>query len=280
MKIKITADSTCDLSKELIEKYSIGIVPLKVQKGGKYFSDGIDIVPEDIFSHVANGGDLCATAAANVEDYADIFSKYAADYDAVIHINIGSGFSSCYQNACIAAEEFDNVYVVDSQNLSTGQGHIVLEAAERSVDCTDAAALADYLRELAKRVEASFILNRLDYMVKGGRCSMVAALGANLLKLKPCIEVADGAMRVAKKYRGSYAKCLTDYIRERLSGRDDIVRDKLFMTYTPVEHSDLEVARKAVKEFGGFDRVMETTAGCTVSCHCGPATLGVLFIRK
>lgn len=280
MKIKITADSTCDLSQELIKKYDIEIVPLGVLKGGKYFSDGIDIVPDDIFSHVANGGDLCSTAAVNVEDYTQIFRKYSAENDAVIHINIGSGFSSCYQNACIAAKEFDNVYVVDSQNLSTGQGHIVLEAAERAAVSDDPAALADDMRKLAERVEASFILNRLDYMVKGGRCSMVAALGANLLKLKPCIEVAGGAMRVAKKYRGSYSKCLNDYIRERLSGRDDIIRDKVFITYTPVEPSDLEVARKAVEEYGHFARVMETTAGCTVSCHCGPATLGVLFIRK
>ncbi len=280
MNIKITADSTCDLSPELIQTYGITIVPLKILKGGKYYTDGVDIAPADIFSYVAAGGELCSTAAVNVEDYARVFARFSKECDAVIHINIGAGFSSCYQNACIAAREFENVYVVDSQNLSTGQGHIVLEACERRADCTDPAALAEELRRLAPRVETSFIINRLDYMVKGGRCSAVAALGANLLKLKPCIEVKNGAMRVAKKYRGSYAKCLNEYIRERLYNRDDIIRDKLFITYTPVEESDLAAAKKAAADFGGFSRVMETHAGCTVSCHCGPSTLGVLFIRK
>ena len=280
MKIKITSDSTCDLSPELVEQYGVGIVPLQVTKAGKAYTDGVDITPADIFAHVAAGGELCSTAAVNIERYREVFAPLAAEYDAVIHVNIGSGFSSCYQNACMAARDFPNVYVVDSRNLSTGQGHIVLEACERARDCTDAAALAQDLQELAGRVEASFVLHRLDYMVKGGRCSMVAALGANLLKLRPCIEVRNGKMVVVKKYRGAYEKCLAGYARDRLSGREDIVRDKLFITYTPVEPNELEAVRAVVKECGHFQRVMETHAGCTVSCHCGPGTLGVLFIRS
>ena len=280
MKIKITSDSTCDLSPELVEQYGVGIVPLQVTKAGKSYTDGVDITPADIFAHVAAGGERCSTAAVNIACYREVFAPLAAEYDAVIHVNIGSGFSSCYQNACMAARDFPNVYVVDSRNLSTGQGHIVLEACERARDCTDAAALAQDLQELAGRVEASFVLHRLDYMVKGGRCSMVAALGANLLKLRPCIEVRDGKMVVVKKYRGAYEKCLADYARDRLSGREDIVRDKLFITYTPVEPTELAAVRAVVKECGHFRRVMETHAGCTVSCHCGPGTLGVLFIRS
>lgn len=280
MKIKITADSTCDLSRELVAQYGVQIIPLSVIKGGQSYADGVDIVPEDIFAHVAAGGDLCTTAAVNVADYHSVFSRLAEAYDAVIHVSLGSGFSSCYQNACLAAEEFANVYVVDSQNLSTGQGHVVLEACERARSCDDPAALAEELRALAGRVEASFVLSRLDYMVKGGRCSAVAALGANLLKLRPCIEVKNGKMAVVKKYRGTYAKCLLDYIRDRLGDRSDIVRDKVFLTWTPVEEDALRTAREAVRTIGGFRRVMETTAGCTVSCHCGPGTLGVLFIRK
>ena len=156
----------------------------------------------------------------------------------------------------------------------------MLEACEKAADCTDAKALAEQLRSLTDRVEASFILDRLDYMVKGGRCSMVAALGANLLKLKPCIGVINGEMKVVKKYRGSYAKCLREYIGQRLADRDDIVRDKIFITHTPVSDGDMQVARDTVNQYGGFKRVMETSAGCTVSCHCGPGTLGVLFIRS
>ncbi len=279
MNIKITSDSTCDLSPELIAQYNITLLPLQIIKQGTSFTDGVNITPADIFAHVAAGGDLCTTAAVNIGTYRAMFESLSREYDAVIHINLGSGFSSCYQNACLAAEGLENVYIVDSQNLSTGQGHIVLEACERAQSCTDAALLSEELRKLAGRVEASFILNRLEYMVKGGRCSAVAALGANLLKLKPCIEVVDGKMRIAKKYRGSYAKCLTAYIKERLNGRKDIVEDKLFITHTPVDESDLKVAKAAVRQYGHFSRIMETMAGCTISCHCGPGTLGILFIR-
>lgn len=172
------------------------------------------------------------------------------------------------------------MFVIDSQNLSTGQGHIVLEACKRAPGCADPATLCSDLRELTKRVEASFILDRLDYMVKGGRCSMVLALGANLLKLKPCIEVKDGKMQVVKKYRGSYSKCLAEYTKERLAGRDDIVRDTLFVTHTPVSAEDISVVGDMVAEYGQFQEVYDTNAGCTISCHCGPNTLGVLFIRS
>lgn len=280
MRIKVTSDSTCDLSAELVEKYNITLVPLLVEMGGKSYRDGVDIVPADIFAHVAAGGGLCSTAAVNMVTYHEIFEPLSHEYDAVIHVNIGSGFSSCYQNACLAAQDLPNVYVIDSRNLSTGQGLIVLEACERAQNCEDAAALAEELCKLTARVEASFVLHRLDYMVKGGRCSMVTALGANLLKLRPCIEVKDGKMAVVKKYRGTYDKCLRDYIRDRLADRDDVEKDKLFFTYTPVEEKAMAEARKALKTYSQFDRVFETTAGCTVSCHCGPDTLGVLFIRK
>ena len=280
MKIKVTSDSTCDLSKELLEQYHISLMPLDVVKGGEYFEDGVTITPEEIFQHVAAGGDLCTTAALSIGAYEEFFSRYAGDYDAVIHINIGSDFSSCYQNATLAAQNFTNVRVIDSRNLSTGQGFIAMQAAIRSEETQDLDALCDYLRELTGRVETSFVLKRLDYMVKGGRCSSVTALGANLLHLRPCIEVQDGKMAVRKKYRGSYAKCLESYIRDRLEGREDIDRDTIFITHTAMEPEELAAAQKAVRAYGHFSRVLETVAGCTVSCHCGPGTLGIVYIRK
>ncbi|MFT3950837.1 MAG: DegV family protein [Oscillospiraceae bacterium] len=281
MNIKITSDSTCDLSPELIAAQNISIVPLTVVMGGKNYRDAIDVVPADIFAFVGAGHGFCSTAAVNIAEYEQFFGQFSADYDAVVHICLGAGFSSCYQNACIAAADFPNVHVVDSQNLSTGHGHIVLEAARRAADCTDAGALSDALRELAGRVEASFLLDKLDYMVKGGRCSAVAALGANLLRLKPCIEVADGKMKVVKKYRGSYAKCIADYVDERLCGRGDIVEDTIFITHTPVDDGIVELVKDRVAHSGKqFSEIYQTQAGCTVSCHCGPGTLGVLFIRK
>ena len=280
MKIKIISDSTCDLSQELVVKYDISILPLTVIKDGKNYSDGVNITNADIFAHVAAGGDLCSTAALNIEEYTEVFRKYASQYDGVIHINISSGFSSCYQNARLAAEEFDNVRVVDSLNLSTGQGLIVLKAWELAQTCENLDEIVEKLNEIIPKVEASFVLDRLEYMVKGGRCSSAAALGANLLGLKPCIEVKDGKMSVVKKYRGSYSKCLASYVKDRLANRDDLEHQHLFVTRTPVSDESLEAVKNAVNEYADFENIYWTEAGCTISCHCGPGTLGVLFIRK
>ena len=280
MKIKILSDSTCDLSNEIVAANDITIVPLTVVKGDEQFKDGITITPDVIFQHVAAGGDLCSTSANSVGEYQEWFEKFAGDYDGVIHINIGSGFSSCYQNACIAAEDYPNVRVIDSQNLSTGQGLVVLEACRLAKTATDLDALADELRAFTERVEASFLVDKLTYLVKGGRCSSAAALGANLLNLKPCIEVKNGKMSVGKKYRGNYAKCLAAYVKDRLADRDDLVGDILFVTKTPVTDECYAAVMEAVKQYGKFETIYETNAGCTVSCHCGPGTLGVLFVRK
>ena len=280
MNIKILSDSTCDLSAAQLAEHNIDLARLTIVKDGKPFVDGESIFPADIFAHVAAGGDLCSTTAYNVGEYEELFAKYANDYDGIIHINIGSGFSSCHQNARLAAEEFPNVRVIDSQNLSTGQGHVVLEACRLAKTCEDLDEIVEKLNDFASRVEASFVLDQLKYMVKGGRCSSVAALGANLLGLKPCIEVKNGKMGVVKKYRGSYAKCLANYVKDRLADREDIVRDELFLTYTPVDDDCLAAVKNAIAEHGHFNTVYETTAGCTVSCHCGPGTLGVLFVRK
>jgi len=280
MKIKIISDSTCDLSAELLKKHDITLVPLTIIKNGEAYSDGITITPAEIFEHVANGGDLCSTTAMNVGEYIEWFEKFASDYDGILHINIGSGFSSSYQNACLAAEEFENVRVVDSKNLSTGQGLVVLKACELAQTCQNLDELYEQVQEFTSQVEASFLLDQLKYMVKGGRCSSVVALGANLLNLKPCIEVKDGKMSVVKKYRGNYAKCLSAYVKDRLSAREDLDRGTLFVTNTPVDENCMDAVKEAVKEYADFENIYWTQAGCTVSCHCGPGTLGVLFVRK
>ncbi len=281
MNIKIISDSTCDLSPAILAENNISLVPLTVIKNDREFKDSATITPDEIFAHVAAGGNLCSTAANSVGEYEEHFAKYAPDYDGILHINIGSGFSSCYQNACLAAEEFDNVRVIDSQNLSTGQGLVVLEACRLAKECTSLDELAEKVQAFTSRVEASFLLDRLDYMVKGGRCSAATALGANLLNLKPCLEVRDGKLGVVKKYRGKYEKCLASYVQDRLAGREDVTGDILFVTCTPVSEVCYSSVMDAVKEYGSyFKTVYETTAGCTVSCHCGPGTLGVLFVRK
>ena len=280
MSIKITSDSTCDLSPELLELYDVEIIPLSVIQGGDSRKDGVDITPDDIFRHVDGGGDLPGTASISVGEYQERFASLSPRYEAVIHINISADFSSCHQNACIAAGEFDNVYVVDSRNLSTGHGHIVVEAALAAQRGMSAPEIVDRLRELTGRVEASFIMDRLDYMVKGGRCSAVTMLGANLLRLKPCIEVRDGKMGVVKKYRGAFEKCLREYIKDRLEGREDLALDRIFITYSSAPEETVRMVREEIARYAPFTQVLETRAGCTVSSHCGPNTLGILFIRS
>lgn len=280
MRVKIISDSTCDLSQDLIQKYDIGIVPLIVTMDNQEFLDGITITPADIFAHVASGGSLCSTAARGVAVYQEEFAKYTKEYDGIIHIDIGSGFSSSYQNACIAAEDFDNVRVIDSQNLSTGHGLVVLKACDLAQTAKDLDELKSQLDVYASRVEASFLLDRLDYMVKGGRCSGAAALGANLLSLKPCIEVKDGKMVVVKKYRGHIEKCMASYVKDRLAGRENLDDERIFITHTDVSKESLEATINGVRQYGNFKNVYETVAGCTVSCHCGPGTMGILFVRK
>lgn len=280
MNIKISSDSTCDLSQDILEKYDIARMPLTVIKNGQTYKDGIDITPDVIFQHVAAGGDLCSTAAVNIGEYEDWFAQYADKYDGVIHINISAEFSSSHQNARLAAENFNNVRVIDSRNLSTGQGLVVLKACELAKTCSSLDEIEKALNEFTGKVEASFLLDRLDYMVKGGRCSAAAALGANLLNLKPCIEVKDGKMGVVKKYRGNYAKCLANYVKDRLNDRDDLDRGTLFVTRTPVNEACLDAVKAAVEQYADFETIYWTEAGCTVSCHCGPGTLGVLFVRK
>ena len=280
MNIRITADSTCDLSPAQVRDNSIEIFPLFVNMGGKSYRDGVDVQPADIFAHVAGGGELCSTAAVPVGVYRDRFEALSEQFDGVVHISLGSGFSVSYQNACIAAEDLPKVRVIDSRNLSTGHGHVVMEAVRMAKTAQDLDEMAAALRELAPRVDTSFLLDRLDYMVKGGRCSFVTALGANLLRLKPCIEVVDNKMIVGKKYRGNYTKCMERYVRDRLEGKDDIIYDRIFITHTPVSQEILDTVWKTVRECGNFAEIDETNAGCTVSCHCGEGCLGVLYIHK
>ena len=280
MKIKIMSDSTCDLPKELLEKYDISIVPLTVVKNDEAFYDGVTITTDDIFAHVAAGGNLCSTAAVGVLEYHEKFAAFADKYDAVIHINISSELSASYQNASLAAEEFDNVVTIDSRNLSTGQGLVVLKACELAESISSVEDIKNDLINFTYKVESSFLIDRLDYMVKGGRCSAVTALGANLLGLKPCIEVKDGKLTVVKKYRGNYAKSLANYVKERLSNRDDLDSKYLFVAHTPISDDCAKAVEVAVAECADFQNIYWAKAGCTISCHCGPGTLGVLFAKK
>lgn len=276
--IKITTDSTCDLPARLLEKHNISVIPLGIVKGGKLYQDGINIRTADIAAHVDAGGEITTTNAVNIADYETLFREETRKYDAVIHINIGIGFSCCHQNARLAAEEVPGVYVVDSGNLSVGHGMMVLAAAEAAESGKSVNEILALLEDMAPRLEMSFVLDRLDYMKKGGRCSAVTALGANLLKLHPCIEVIDGKMTVTKKYRGSIEKVVVDYIRDRLTDRTDIDTRRAILVDTCPDDALACLVREAVK--GCFEEVVETKAGCTIFCHSGNNTLGIVLLRK
>jgi DegV family protein with EDD domain len=278
--VKILADSTCDLSPEILTKMDITLMPIIITVDEKAYRDGVDITSQDIFRYVEIEGKSCKTAAINSYEYAEFFKKFAGNYEAVIHINISSGFSSCHANAQIAASEFKNVYVVDSKNLSTGSGHVVYEAAEMAQAGMKAEDICAALEELTDRVEASFVIDRLDYLHKGGRCSGLEALGARFLKIKPCIEVVNGRMKVGKKYKGNFERCLELYIKDRLVGRDDIDNSRVFITHPACSPETVAKVRSAVETYGNFNQIIETRAGSTISCHCGPNTLGILFKRK
>ena len=278
--VKITADSTCDLPKALLEAYDITLTPLGITMGDGLYQDGINITTADIAAHVAGGGDITTTSAVSIGDYVDLFTAMRKTYDGVIHLNIGSGFSCCHQNALLAAQEVEGVAVVNTGNLSVGQGMAVLAAAEATKAGKTQAEILALLEDLLPRVEASFVLDTLDYMKKGGRCSAVLALGANLLRLHPCIEVQDNKMVVVKKYRGSMEKVVEDYIRDRLTGREDIDFSRVVLVDACRTASLVETASRLLAEDGRFGEVIRAKAGCTIFCHCGPDTLGIMFLRK
>lgn len=279
-KVIISSDSTCDLSAELKERYDIKIIPLGVTLGDKVYRDGIDINPDEIYAHHAKTGELPKTTAANVGECIDYFTELTKDGDAVIHFTISSTMSSTYSNSCLAAEEFENVYIVDSKNLSTGGGLQVIAAAEMAKNGMSAPDIVAELEKITPCVDASFVIDSLEYLHKGGRCSALAMLGANLLKLKPCIEVKNGVMGVGKKYRGVYGRVLTEYVNERLQNPEDIDTSRVFVTHAGCDPEIVETVLNQVKATGLFEEVFLTRAGCTVSSHCGANTLGVLFIRK
>lgn len=278
--IIITSDSTTDLSKELCERYKITVMPLCITLGDKLYTDGVDITPDDIYAHHDRTGELPKTTATNVGDCLDFFSQFTSQGKTVIHFTISSEMSSTYNNACMAAEELGNVYIIDTKNLSTGGGLLVITAAELLNQGLPVGEIVEKTRETVARVDASFVIDNLEYLYKGGRCSAVAMLGANLLKLKPCIQVKNGKMDVAKKYRGRYADVLKQYVVDKIGDYSDIDLDRVFVTHAGCDPQLVNDIVELVKKTAPFKEVFLTRAGCTVSSHCGANTLGVLFIRK
>ncbi len=279
-KILIASDSTTDLSPELIERYGVHILPLGVTLGDKQYIDGVDIDPDFIYQNYEETGLLPKTSAVNLADFEEFFTRYTAEGYKVILFTISSDMSSTCQNARLAAEAVEGAYVVDTRNLSTGGGLLLVTAAEMAQAGHTAEEIVETCNRLAPCVDASFVIDSLEFLYKGGRCSALAALGANLLNLKPCIVVKDGKMGVGRKYRGAFGTVLPKYIEERMGDASDILDGHIFVTHAGCEAAVIEACVDKVRAIAPKAEIHVTRAGCTISSHCGRNTLGVLFIRN
>ncbi len=279
-KIQICCDSSCDLGPELCERYSIILNPFRITLGDESFVDGVEISPDELYAYHDRTGTLPKTSATNMAEHMDFFEKQLENAEEVIFFTISSKMSVNNHAANLAAEELDNVYVVDSGNLSTGVGLLLIAAAEMAEQGLSAKEIVEKVEALRANVNASFVIDSLEYLHKGGRCSSVAALGANLLKLKPCIEVVNGSMGVSKKYRGRFADVLKSYAAERLENKENIITDHIFITHAGVDEEIINAVTEVINSTIEYKELHVTRAGATVSVHCGRNTLGILFLQN
>lgn len=281
--VAITADSTCDLPQSLIESNDITVIPLTVLLGESVYRDGIDIKPNDIYNFVSKTGELPKTSAVTPDTYYNTFKKLTDEGKKVVHIGFSSGLSSSYQNACVASGEFENVYCVDSKNLCTAMGLLVLKACDFREKGMDAKRIADKITKLVPKVSATFVLDSLEYLHKGGRCSSVAKFGANVLGIKPSIAVntETGTLEVSKKYRGKIDFVYRQYANDRLNEIKRIHPDRVVIANSGgISPETLAFVRGVIDGKDIFDNLILADAGCTISSHCGPKTLAIFYIKK
>lgn len=280
--ILITADSTCDLPYELVQKYNITIIPLSISLGDKSYLDGVDVKPNDIYSYAQENADLPKTSAVPPGRYADVFKKAVDEGRSVVHIGLSSAISSSYQNACLAASELDDVYCVDSKSLCTAMGLLVLKACDFKEQGFSAKRIALMLENTVPKLSATFVLNSLEYLHKGGRCSSVARFGANVLGIKPSIAVDNqtGKMDVAKKYRGKIDIVYKQYAKDCLSDLSEVDTSRVVIANSGgIDSSILDGIYNMVEQTGVFKEIILADAGCTISSHCGPKTLAIFYIK-
>lgn len=276
-KVIVTCDSTCDLNPDQIQRFHLTVMPLYVRLGDDERRDGVDINTEQLFEFVKQTGQLPKTAAATVEDYYELWKPFVEQGCEVVHINISSEFSVCHQNACTAAEMLGHCYPVDSRNLSSGSGLLALDASELAEEGKSGAEIKQILDEKKNRLNVSFVLDTMEYLAKGGRCSSMTALAAGFLRLRLEIEVKEGKMGVGKKYRGKLDNVLVQYVHDRLHNLGEVETKRIFITYPDMDDEIVEKVRKAILEEKPFVEVLTSNAGCTVASHCGPKCLGILF---
>ena len=278
MKIVISAESTIDLPKELLDKYNIKTTPFTINLGDELIEDHFG-VSKEIFEFVDKSKKLPKTSAVSPDQFKTHFENLKKDYDAIVHVSLSSLISSAYNNACMVAKEMENVYVVDSKSLSTGIALLAIKGKDLIDEGKDAKEIFETLQALTPKVEASFVLERLNYLYKGGRCSALALLGANILKIKPQIILSDGRMIVGKKYMGNITKVVDKYIDDLLDNNPNPILEHVFITHSsPMPEAEKILTEKL--ENRGFKYIHNTLAGGTISSHCGPNCIGVLFLNK
>ena len=279
-KILISTDTTADLSKEILEEFKIKTTSLHVLLGDEDYIDGVNITPKDIFMYVEETNKLPKTSACSVFEYTEFFENNLKDFDYIIHFTISSELSSTYNNARLAAEEFDGkVHIVDSRNLSTGQGLLVLKACDMRNEGASFETICNVIEELKYHVQVSFVVDTLDYLHKGGRCSGTARLAATILKLHPSIDMIDGKLVPKKKYRGIIKKCIENYVKDLATEYTEYDDTRVFITHACCDDATVKLIQDVVYDNFRFKKIYITTAGSVITSHCGQGTLGVLFIK-
>lgn len=283
-KVILSADSACDIGPILQERFDVRLFQFHIIIGDKTYRDGIDIQPEDIYRIWREQGILPKTAAITPAEYIKHFSDWVRQGYEVVHLNLGTGLTSTHQNATIAAHELGNVYPIDAASLSSGFGLLVVKAGELIEQGLSGFEVKEAIDEMHEKTHASFVLDTLEFMKAGGRCSAVTAFGANLLKLKPGIRVDNqkgGSMGVGKKYRGAMEKVLVEYVRDELADKkDSLDLSRVFITHSGSPDSDVELVKAEISKYANFEELYVTRASCSISAHCGPRTLGVLYMTK
>ena len=283
MSVKIIADSTCDLSKELLEKYEISILPLHIVLGDKEYKDGLEILPDEIYAWSNANKEAPKTSAASISDAMELFESNLKNHDEIICFSISGQMSTTVNVMRMAAEELaaeDKIHIIDSENLSTGGGLLVIEAAIMASAGKSGKEIVNAIEQLKSQVRASFIVDTLTFLHRGGRCSGVAALAGGALKLHPKIVVENGGMKPDKKYRGKMSSAILTYAKELEPQLKDAKTDRVFITHSGCTDEIIQNIYDFVKELNLFDEILITRAGGVISSHCGPGTLGVLFIAN
>ncbi len=279
-KVKIVADSTCDLSAELLERYRIDVIPLNVNLGDVSYLDGVDIHTPDLFEYYKKTGKLPTTSAPTPAYYEDFYQKWTNEGWEVVHFSISAELTVTPNIAKMAAEKFDNIYPVDSRNVSNGMGILAIKAAELRDEGLSAKEIEERVLGMTGKVRTTCVISTLLYMYKGGRCTGVQALGANLLNLKPCIDVTNGKMGVARKYRGSLKSAVCKLVEDRLKGVENVDLDRLLIANYDVDSKTIEAVKAKIREYQDFKDIFVDDCGCSVSVHCGPGTLALIYMTK